>query len=333
MHTRRTRLWLRVSAALATTICVAGCGGSHHHPLGAAEPAHAPSGGPAPVGTVSVVGDSPEGIVFDAKTNLLAVAVHKPDRLLLLNGATLALERTVPLPGSVRHLQLAGPGGPVLVPVESVDELLEVTLPGGATRATKVGRQPHDATAAAGGRIVVGNEFSKSISILKDGVVLKTLPGVRQPGGVIGDGDTVAVVDVGDFTMSTFDLTTETRTAVLAAGKGPTHGVLASGHRLVVADTRGNALLEFRLSPLTKIGSVALPGTPYGMALDASTATLWVTLTARNEVVGFDVTGANPREIARYPTLRQPNTVAVSPGSHSVWITGTAGGQVQLIKR
>ena len=332
MPNRRTSSSRAAAAAVALALCISGCASARHRP-GAAEPAVAPAGAAPAVGTLGVVGNSPEGIVYDPKTKLVAVAVRGPDRLLLLDATTLALRRSVPLPGSVRHLQLAGPGGPVLVPVESSGELVEVTLPGGATRSTKVGKQPHDATAGAGAQIIVGNEFSNSISILKDGAVLKTLPEVRQPGGVIGDGSTVAVVDVGAFTVSTFDLTSETRTAVLPAGKGPTHGVLVRGHRLVVADTRGNAVLEFGLSPLTALGKASLPGAPYGMAVDASTDTVWITLTARNEVVGLDVAGSTPREIARYHTVRQPNTVAVAPGSHAIWITGTATGQVQLITR
>jgi len=282
---------------------------------------------------VSIVGNSPEGIVFDPKTNLVAVTVHLPSRMLLLDGRTLAMRLSIPLAGTVRHLQLAGPGGPVLTPLESAGYLVETALPTGIQRSTRVGKQPHDATAAANGQIVVGNEFSQSLSILQDGVVRRTLTGVRQPGGVVGDGTTVAVVDVGAFTVSTFDLTTGKRTAVLPAGKGPTHGVLASQHRLVVADTRGNALLEFALNPLKAIGRIALPGAPYGMALDTATDTAWVTLTATNEVVGFDVSATIPREIARYPTVRQPNTVAVSPGSHVIWVTGTAAGQLQVIKR
>ncbi|PZS25497.1 MAG: hypothetical protein DLM58_22390 [Pseudonocardiales bacterium] len=321
------------AALFAVLMCVAACSSNHDRRLGAAEPAKAPALGALPAGMVHRIGGAPEGIVFDATTNLIAVAVQDPNRLLLLDGTTLAVKRAVPLPGTVRHLQLAGPGGPVLVPVESVDELVEVSLPGGAIRMTKVGRQPHDATAASGGQIIVGNEFSKSISILTGGVVRATLPGPRQPGGVSGDGTTVAVVDVGDFTVSTFDLTRRTRTAVLPAGKGPTHGVLASGHRLIVADTRGDAILEFGLHPLAALGRVALAGKPYGMAFDATTDTVWVTLTARNEVVALDVSTPTPREIARYPTVRQPNTVAVSPGSHTVWVTGTATGDLQVINR
>jgi sugar lactone lactonase YvrE len=144
---------------------------------------------------------------------------------------------------------------------------------------------------------------------------------------------TVAVVDVGAFTVGTYDLHTLTRTAVLAAGKGPTHGVLASGQRLIVADTRGDAMLVFSVSPLRRLASLALPGTPYGLAMDASTDTLWVTLTALNEVVGLDVSGSVPRVIARYPTVRQPNTVAVASGSHTLWVTGTDTGVVQRISR
>ncbi len=65
----------------------------------------------------------------------------------------------------------------------------------------------------------------------------------------------------------------------------------------------------FSADPLKRIGSLAVPGAPYGMAVDGDT--VWVTLTALNEVVGLDVSGNHAKVIARYPTVRQPNTVAV----------------------
>lgn len=317
----------------ALLLLTASCSSSAPKKLGAAEPATAPATSAAPAGTAVSVGDGPEGIVFDPTTNLVAVAVRNPDRLLLLDPDTLAVRRTVPLPGSVRHLQLARPGGPVLVPAESANQLVEVALPGGATRATDVLKQPHDATAAGSGDIVVGNEFGKSISIVHNGTVLATVRDLKQPGGVVGYGSGVAVVDVGAFTLSTYDLTTDRRTAILGAGRGPTHGELLPGNRVIVSDTRGDAMLVYRLAPLTRIGRLAVPGTPYGLAVDASTDTVWVTLTARNQVVGLDVSGSVPKVVARYATVRQPNTVAVAPGSHRIWITGTDGGVVQLIRR
>jgi hypothetical protein len=332
------RLFSRAGGSLtliiAGSLLAAGCSSPKPHRLGAAEPAMSPPAQATPAGVLVKVGLGPEGIAYDAQTRLLAVAVRRPDRLQLLDPRSLAERRVVALPGSVRHLQVAAPGGPVLVPAESAGELVQVPLVSGPpVVVTRVGRQPHDATGAGAGEVVVGNELSGSISVLRAGSVVRTFTDLKQPGGVIGDGTTVAVVDVGAFTVSTYDLATLTRRAVIAAGQGPTHGVLTSGHRLVVVDTRGNALLTFGLDPLRLLGRLALPGVPYGIASDPVTSTVWVTLTATNELVGVDVSGANPRVIARYPTVRQPNSVAVAPGSRTVWVTGTYSGVVERVSR
>lgn len=337
-HTRYMRSVRRIAAGcaaaltLAASLAACGSDGAKKGP-GAAEPATAPPTSTPPTGTTRTVGDAPEGIVYDPRSKLVAVAVRNPDRLLLLDPASLQVRRTVLLPGAVRHLQLGRPGGPVLVPVESANQIVQVALPGGATRANDVLKQPHDAAQADNGDIIVGNEFGKSISIVRGGRVLQTSADLKQPGGVIADGDTIGVVDVGAFTLSTYDLATRKRTAVIEAGEGPTHGNLISGDRMIVSDTRGNRMLVFSVDPLKQVGALDLPGTPYGMTVDETTDTVWVTLTARNEVVGLDVSASTPKVIARYATVRQPNTVAVEPGSKRLWITGTEAGVVQRIDR
>ncbi len=338
----------RIAACLIVPLVLAGCATAHPRvppnmtqPVprpGAAEPATAPSATATPAGRVLRVGDKAEGIVYDAETKLIAVAVRNPSRLLLLDGATLALRRTVALPGVARHLQLAAPGGPVLVPCESADALLEVPLRGSPTlRSTPVGKEPHDATAVDGGRRVVGDEFGAALSVVQDGRVIRTISGpasgVRQPGSVVGDGPTVALVDVKAFTVSTFDVSSGRRTAVAAAGAGPTHAVLADDDVLAVTDTRGNALRTYRLGPLREATVTPLAGTPYGIAFDPVRDWVWITLTARNEVVAFDLSASAPREVVRLPTVEQPNTITVAPGSGTVWITGTRAGSVQQIIR
>jgi hypothetical protein len=335
---RRTAVRTFTAAALAVgTVTLASCGKpvAHH----AAEPATAPPASATPAGTVRAVGPLAEGAVFDATTRLLAVAVRNPDRLLLLDGRTLAVRDSVPLPGHARHLQLLAPGGPVLVPAEDASRLIEVSLPDGrVTASVPVGKQPHDAAPAAGGRIAVGNEFSGTVSIVAGGQVQRTIVGLVQPGGVV-DGGVIngrpveAVVDVHTYTVSTYDPSTGKRLARKAAGAGPTHGQLVGPNRMAVADTRGDAVLTFSVSPLRKTGRLALPGAPYGLATDAQTHTAWVTLTARNEVVGLDVTSSVPHVIARYRTVAQPDTVAVDPGSRTVWVIGARGGEVQRITR
>ena len=309
----------------------AACTSAHH--LHAAEPAHAPVTSVPAAGTVHTTGDAPEGIVYDPVTKTLVVAMRNPDRLALLDPQSLNVRRLIPLPGSVRHLQLAAPGGPVLVPVETANELFDVPLPDGPATVTTVGRQPHDATGLSDGQVVVGNEFGRSLSVIRGGQVARTVAGVQQPGGVIADGLDVVVVDVAEFTLDTFDVETGTRTGRVAAGSGPTHGALLAANRVLVVDTRGNAVLIFDTDPLRLVTTFPLAGTPYGLALDTQSQTAWITLTARNELVGLDLSGPQPQVIARYPTVRQPNTVAVSSDSHDLWVTGTRDGELEHITR
>lgn len=318
-------------------LVLAACGGGEadggKDGPGPAEPAKAPPTSEPPAGTVEEVASSPQGIVYDPKTHLLAVAVHDPYRLLLLDPATLQVRTSVRLPGKVRHLQVAPEGGRVLVPSETANKLVEVSLPDGETRSTTVQRHPHDAAGAANGDVVVANEFSGSISLVRDGDLLTNTEDLRQPGGVLVDGGTVAVVDVRDFSLSTYALDSLERTGRIAAGDGPTHGMLLSGGRVAVSDTRGDQILTYTLHPLRQVGRLDLEGSPYGVASDPESDTAWVTLTARNQLVGLDVSGDTPKVIERYRTVRQPDTVAVAPGSKTLWVTGTADGVVQRITR
>ena len=331
MRTRHSSTRTRAGAVTIVLLAIAGC--SAHHRLGAAEPGKAPNDSASPAGLVIPVGADAEGIAYDATTGSLAVAVHSPDRLLILDPRTLFIRRGVALPGSARHLQLASAGGPVLVPIETTGQLGQVSLTTGALTLIAVGKQPHDAAATGDGTIVVGNEFGHSLSLISNGAVRAVVGGVTQPGGVIGDGTQFAVVDVAAFAVDLYSTQSGDKIASAPAGAGPTHAVLANGQRLVVADTRGDAILVFGLDPLRQISRTPLPGSPYGLAVDRATDTVWVTLTSLNEVVGLALSSGAPQIIARYPTVRQPNTIAVAPGSTTLWVTGTRDGTVERISR
>jgi hypothetical protein len=79
---------------------------------------------------------------------------------------------------------------------------------------------------------------------------------------------------------------------------------------------------------LTRRG--ALPGAPYGLTVDPVRHRLWVTLTARNELVSLPADG-RPRPVLRLPTVRQPDTVAVDSLLGTVAVGGGADGVLQLI--
>ena len=330
-----TRRTTAATLALLLTL-LAGCGSDPDpapEPLGAAEPGSSPELTAEPAGTVELLDQQPEGIVYDGVTDLLAVAVRDPDRLLLVRGETGEVERTVELPGHARHLQIGAPGGPVLVPAEDSDMFLTVSLPDGQVTRTDVGDYPHDAAQTASGRILVADERGGTLSVVEAGDVVTTFDDVTQPGGITAVGDVAAVVDVGAFTLSTYDVVAETALDVVPAGEGPTHLVTDRRGGVVVADTRGDALLLFDVDPLRQRAAFPLAGTPYGIAYDATADIVWVTLTARNEVVGISLVGAAPAEVARFPTVRQPNTLAVDPVSGRLWIASRTTGELQTIER
>jgi DNA-binding beta-propeller fold protein YncE len=58
---------------------------------------------------------------------------------------------------------------------------------------------------------------------------------------------------------------------------------------------------------------------------------LWVTLTATNEVVELSTADDDLTEVARFATVRRPNTVAVDETSGRVFVGSRATGELQLI--
>jgi DNA-binding beta-propeller fold protein YncE len=199
---------------------------------------------------------------------------------------------------------------------------------GRAVADVPVGRGPHAAVAAAGGRAFVADERGDALTVVHGGRVERALPTPLQPGGIAAtaDGRLVAVVSVRERMLTVYDALTLRRIGSIPAGIGPTH-VAIRGSEAFVADTQGGALLVFSLRPrLEFVRRANLRGGPYGMALVGDR--VWVTLTARDEVVEVTADG-HPRVLRRLPTVRQPNSVAARPGE--IAVTGRDAGVLQLI--
>lgn len=299
----------------------------------AAEPQSAPPAAAAIPGRTLPVGTAPEGVVVDAATRMVAVAKRNPNELVLLNADTGEVVNRVPLPGVVRHLQLADPGGPVLVPVEGANALVRVELPSGrALPQVVTGIVPHDASQAANGTVFVANEHGGTVAVLRGEEVVKVFADSVQPAGLAPVGPSMGLIDVRKNDLTVYDAENLTIVGSAPAGAGPTH-LLADKHgRMIAADTRGDAVRVFEPLPQPhQVGQVAQPGGPYGIAYDPTRDVLWVASSGANEVVGYDMSQPTPREVRRLPTVQNPYTLGVDANTGRLFIAGVTGGVVQIV--
>jgi len=328
----------------ASALVLASCGDSSPEPAAAPEartdvpePAVAPSDNVAPAGrVVTLGGGEPEGLAFDPVTGLVAVALRKPDAIALVDLASGVEKARVPLGGPARHLQLERPGGPVLAPSESNDRLYRIALPGGEVVGdTPVGRQPHDAAPAAGGVVFVGDELADTVRVVAPDGTSRVVPGPVQPGGVAASADGSVAVVVGVRGRLIEAYAPDGRSlGTSPCGIGPTHVRAGAGRLFYVADTQGGAVLVFEAGDhgIRQVGQVSTDGgAPYGLAVDNARGALYVTLTETNELRSFRIDGARLTSDRTWPTVAQPNDVAVDEKTGRVVVAGTAAGLLQLL--
>jgi DNA-binding beta-propeller fold protein YncE len=299
----------------------------------AAEPQSAPKPSNPPAGHIVAVGQTPEGVAVDTKTRIVAVATHHPDQLVLIDADTTTVTARVPLPGSVRHVELASPGGPLLVPVETANALIRVALPRGITSPRVVtGTSPHDSAAAANGIVFVSNELGGTVAAVRGSDVVKVFTDSVQPAGMTAVGNTVGMLDARVNDLTTYDAANLRIVGSAPAGAGPTHLIADRHGRMIAADTRGNAVRVFTLDPTPRqVGSVAQPGGPYGIAYDPVRDRLWVASSGTNEIIGYDMATSNPVEVQRLSSVQDPYSLAVDSKSGRLYVAGVTGGVLQIL--
>jgi DNA-binding beta-propeller fold protein YncE len=199
------------------------------------------------------------------------------------------------------------------------------------TADTKVGRHPHDA-AAAGSLIFVGNEYASTVSLIRNGRQIRVQPGPMQPGGVAADSSFVLVVGVRGRQVKAYAAGGRI-VGTAQAGVGPTHVQAGRGGLFYVADTEGDTVLVFRVSASgpRRAGIVrTVRGTPYGIAVDRRRGLVYVTLTATNELESFRISGDSLIPDQTWPTVRQPNSVAVDEATGRVFVAGRDASQLEM---
>jgi hypothetical protein len=328
----------RGAVLLAGVVLVAGCGSTTQPtdelqivatPV-AATAAESPPPSTTPSGTVLPLTGEITAMVADPRTRTLAVAIAQPPSVALFGLDNLTPVTTVPVAGKPEALAIHPEDGSLLVAVPTPGQLVRVALPAGTATVIPVNGAP-TSVSGYGPATLVATRDTKSVAVVDDGRDQRSISGqLFSADGVFTVGDRAVVLDRVRTALFDLDVNAGTVGVGLRAGQGATNAVVDRFGRVLVTDTRGGALLAFSVNPVLLRQRYPVPGAPYGIAYDPNRDLAWVTLTERNEVVGYDVTGGEPTQRFRFPTVRQPNSVTVDPNSGRVFVASANGGGIQV---
>jgi hypothetical protein len=317
---------------------VAGCSSN---PLASApdtiEPARAADSPPpsqSPAGTVRPLGGHPLAAVFDGGTQQLAVLCpgSEPSASASLAVFGAAQEPRVIDLGANAFALTGEDHGTVYLGLRG--GYLIVNLGAGTTERVGVADAANiDFTAIArraDGKLVLGSADGAVYTVAAAGLgtVVNRNKIFARVDALVTRGNTTVVLDRGQTSVTTIDADGHAEQA-LRAGEGATTLTADPQGRVLVADTRGGQLLVYGVDPLILRQAYPVRQAPYGVA--GSHDLTWISQTASNVVIGYDLSTGIPVEKVRYPTVQQPNTLAFDEASDTLYVVSGSGAGVQVI--
>lgn len=337
----RTATVLSGALLLLVTGCSSGGGEDKVQTIDAATAAASPALSTPPAGGVITLGSPIAATVFDPVSDTVAMLTPDARGLLLLPAEVPGTPPGMP-PGTWTDLPLrsvALPGGTAslsaprdgVVAVPAGRAVVRVTLATGETATTEVDGDVRSVALLDGGAMAVGTADGDVFEIGADGERTHTVTGLVSADALGTTDGGLTALDRRQTSVTDIELADGDRGLALRAGMGATNLVTDRFGRVLVTDTTGGALLSFGTDPLMLHQRFPVPHAPFGIAVDDRTGLVWVTVTGTNEVIGFDLSTGIPVEKHRYPTVRQPNSVAVDPDTSAVYVASGTGDGVQRI--
>ena len=326
-----------VWSMLALMLVASGCGSKlTDAPPRTIEPARAavsPPPATAPAGEVLALGARAQAALFDTALASLVVFApgsdpQTPATLTILGAAGAA--RTVVLPGAVTAIAGDGRG---MAYASTRGGFVTVDLATGATEPTMIsGEAATDFIAIArraDGRLVLGSANGVAYTLGSDLTVSAKSDIFARVDAIVTEGDTAVILDRGQTSVTALNSEGSPMQS-LRAGLGATTIAADPAGRVLVADTRGGQLLVFSAYPLIERQAYPVSESPFGIT--GSKTLVWVSQTASNQVIGYDLATGIPVEKVRYPTVRQPNSLVIDDTSGTLYVVSGSGDGVQVIR-
>ncbi|WP_067563366.1 YncE family protein [Nocardia acidivorans] len=325
----RRRGWIRsalAGAAVATLLagCSSGEDGGNKPTIAPATPAAAPAVTGAPAGEVKPAA-AISALLAEPFTGALAVVTEAGKALALIDRTG---TRTVPLPGVVACLA-AGKPGEILIAVPG--KIIRLDAATAKTTEIAVEGEVRSVAVRANGDLAAGLGIGKVLILAPDGAVRASISGLVSADAIDAATDTVVVLDRRQTALSELNLQDGRLGLTLRTGDGATNMIGDHFGRRIVTDTAGSELLVYTADPLVLRQRFPVGSSPYALAYDQRSETVWVTLTGSNEVVGYDLSTGIPVEVGRYPTVRQPDSVTVDASTGDLFVGSATGDGLQRI--
>ncbi|MFR9749899.1 YncE family protein [Nocardia sp. 004] len=236
--------------------------------------------------------------------------------------------RTVTLPERATGL---APGGPGEMLVAAPGRVLRVDLASGTIGEVTVDGDVRSVRSRADGGLLIGTADGRVLETAADGTVNRTVSGLVSVDELAEAGGELAVLDRHQSAIFEIDPDSDRPGLALRAGDGATEMIGDTEGRFVITDTAGGELLVYTAGPLVLRQRFPVGLSPYALAYDQRSDTVWVTCTQRNEVVGFDLSTGIPKEVGRYATVRQPNSVTIEQRTGDLFVGSAVGEGLQRI--
>ncbi|WP_204802643.1 YncE family protein [Mycobacterium riyadhense] len=304
-----------------------------------AQPAVSPPVSQNPAGAVRPLGGHPQAALFDGSTRQLVVLDPEanpagPASISLFGHDGQRPPRAIVLPRPAIALTCDGRG---IAYLASRGGYVTVDLSSGRVTQVSVADTPNIEYTAiarrADGKMVLGSAdgavYTLNASDSGSASVANRNKIFARVDALVTQGNTTVVLDRGQTSVTTIGADGHTEQA-LRAGLGATTLTADPLGRLLVADTRGGQLLVYGVDPLILRQAYPVRGAPYGLA--GSRQLAWVSQTASNMVIGYDLSTGIPVEKVRYPTVQQPNSLAFDEESDTLYVVSGSGAGVQVIE-
>ena len=328
-----------VAGTVVAAALLSGCASNPVKPAPPTVPpataAAAPAPSTTPAGEIRKLGGSPQAAMVEkGSSDLLVLGGGAAADTLTVLTREPGVPRTINLPGPATALSQDAPGSALLA---TRGGYLHVDVAAGTVRRIDIdGEQNTDFTALArraDGTLVLGSADG-TVFILASGTDGETAVAHREKlfarvDSIVTQGNTAVILDRGQTSVTAVDAEGNPAQA-LRAGEGATTMTVDPAGRVLVADTRGDELLVFGVDPLMLRQRYPVPEAPYGLA--GSPRLAWVSQTAANTVIGYDLATGIPVEKVRYPTVQQPNLLAYDDASGALYVVSGSGAGVQVIE-